>query len=434
MNVYDSQKIADVLIPMGYEQVDTPDDADMLVLNTCHIREKATEKVFSDLGRMRPHKTRREEQGKKTVIAVAGCVAQAEGDVILDRAPYVDLVFGPQVYHQLPQMVAKVTGEDKNRVVNTDFPVESKFDYLPEEHESPGPSAFVAVQEGCDKFCTFCVVPYTRGSEFSRPVQSILDEAKRLVETGSQEIFLLGQNVNGYHGTGPNGKEWTLADVIKSLADIDGLSRIRYTTSHPCDMQDDLINAHGEIDKLMPYLHLPIQSGSNKILKAMNRKHTHEEYREIIAKLRAVRPDISLSSDIIVGFPGETDEDFEDTMSIVRDVVYGSCYSFKYSARPGTPAAIMKNQVLEKDKDSRLARLQSLITDQQSTYNKSFIGQTLPVLFDRKGRDEGQLIGRSPYMQSVHVKGNERLFGQMVNVKIKRATASSLSGEIDIID
>lgn len=431
MNVYDSRKMADVLMPLGYETTDTPDDADMMVLNTCHIREKATEKVFSDLGRLRRHKDRRAKEGKETVIAVAGCVAQAEGDVITQRAPYVDMVFGPQVYHKLPEMVASVTGLDRRHVINTDFPVESKFDYLPEEIQNPGASAFVSVQEGCDKFCTFCVVPYTRGAEYSRPAMAVLDEVRRVVAAGAKEIQLLGQNVNAYHGEGPNGREWSLADMIKAVAEIEGVERIRYTTSHPRDMTDELIACHGEVDALMPFLHLPVQSGSNAILKAMNRQHTHEHYRRIIDKLYEVRPNLALSGDLIVGFPGETEQDHQDTLDLVRYVRYTSCYSFKYSARPGTPAATMKNQVPEKEKVRRLAELQSLLNDLQLKYNQSYIGQTLPVLFERKSKNEGQLMGRSPFMQSVHAKANPRLIGHIIPVRIESAGGNSLSGCVE---
>ncbi len=431
MNVYDSNRMADVLAPLGYKTVDAPDDADMVILNTCHIREKATDKVFSELGRLREHQDRKKENGGKMIMAVAGCVAQAEGAFIAERAPYVDMIFGPQTYHELPEMVAKATGAyGKNRIINTDFPAESKFDFLPEEYQNAGPSAFLSIQEGCDKFCTFCVVPYTRGSEYSRDVNKILSEAKRLVESGSKEITLLGQNVNAFHGEGPEGKVWGLGRLIKTLAEMDGLERIRYTTSHPRDMDDELIETHGSVHKLMPFLHLPVQSGSDKILEAMNRKHTSDDYRRIIDRLRQARPDIAFSSDFIIGFPGETEEDHEATMRLVRDVGFASCYSFTYSARPGTPAANMKNLVHSKIANERLQKLQALILEQQIAFNKNSVGLTLPVLLDRKGKRAGQLQGRSPYNQSVYVTANERLMGEIVEIDIQEGFDQSLTGSI----
>ena len=435
MNVYDSHRIADVLRPLGYELSDTPEDSDMMVLNTCHIREKATEKVFSELGRLKEHKIKKESQGDtKVLMAVAGCVAQAEGNIITQRAPFVDLVFGPQTYHRLPEMVSKLTGfrsgTKNKRHIDTDFPAEGKFDFLPEETQSQGSSAFLSVQEGCDKFCTFCVVPYTRGAEFSRPVQSILDEALSLVDKGAKEINLLGQNVNAYHGADKNGNIADLAHLLHELSQINGLERLRYTTSHPRDMNKNLIDAHGSIKELMPYLHLPIQSGSNKMLEAMNRKHDTQMYLDIIDNLRKIRPDIAFSSDFIVRFPGETEQDHLDTMELVKKVNYAACYSFKYSARPGTPAANMRGLVREDVKTERLIRLQELLGAQQKKFNESQIGKILPVLLDRKGRDEGQLHGRSPYNQAVHVKASPRLLNEIVSVKIKTATQSSLTGEI----
>jgi len=431
MNVYDSVKMSDVLLPLGYETVDSPENADMVILNTCHIREKATEKVFSELGRLNKFKKQRADKGDETLIAVAGCVAQAEGDVIMDRAPYVDMVFGPQTYHELPEMVAKATGAyGANRIVNTEFPMESKFDSLPEEGNSQGVSAFLSVQEGCDKFCTFCVVPYTRGAEFSRPADKVLAEARALVKGGAKELMLLGQNVNAYHGEGPDGKTWGLGRLIREMAEIDGLARLRYTTSHPRDMDDDLIAAHGDVDILMPFLHLPVQSGSDNILKLMNRKHTADDYRAIIDKLRKVRPDIAMSSDFIVGFPGETDADHKETLKLVEDIGYVFCYSFKYSPRPGTPGAKMGGIVLEKVKDVRLQELQALLNTQQKDYNLSTVGKTLPVLFDRKGQKDGQLLGKTPYMQSVHVTAHDRLQGQIADVMIEAAMANSLSGAV----
>jgi tRNA-2-methylthio-N6-dimethylallyladenosine synthase len=430
MNVYDSQKMADILASLGYQPVEEPDDADLMILNTCHIREKATEKVFSDLGRLRDLKEAKEDKGEKALIAVAGCVAQAEGDVILKRAKYVDMIFGPQTYHKLPEMILEATGG--KRVVNTDFPAESKFDNLPEENQSQGPSAFLSIQEGCDKFCTFCVVPYTRGAEYSRPVPQIIGEAKRLADKGVKEVTLLGQNVNAYHGEAADGSIWNLAKLIKEIAKIDDILRIRYMTSHPSDMDDELIDAHGSVEKLMPFLHLPVQSGSDRILELMNRKHTAAFYIEIIDRLRQTRPDIAFSSDFIVGFPGETDQDHEATLDLVRKVHYASCYSFKYSPRPGTPGAAMGGIVAEKVKDARLQELQALLFEQQQAYNDSFVGKTLPVLFDRRGTRKQQLLGKTPYMQSVYVDdAPDRLFGQVVNVKIEKAFQNGMAGTID---
>ncbi len=436
MNVYDSKRMADILFGLGYKTTDTAEDADMVILNTCHIREKATDKVFSDLGRLRPLKEAKEAKGEQMVMAVAGCVAQAEGDFILERAPYVDMVFGPQTYHELPEMVAKATGAYGDaRVINTEFPDESKFDQLPHEHGSQGVTAFLSIQEGCDKFCTFCVVPYTRGAEYSRTVQEIVDEAKRLVDQGALEITLLGQNVNAFHGEGADGKTWGLGGLIREIAKIDGLERIRYSTSHPRDMDDDLIAAHGEVDKLMPFLHLPVQSGSDRILKAMNRKHTADHYRDIIAKLRKARPDIVFSSDFIVAFPGETEDDFEGTMQLVRDVNFASCYSFKYSARPGTPAAnLQAAMVPDAIASERLARLQGLINEQQIAFNQKCVGMTLPVLFDRNGKVDGQLLGRSQFNQSVYAEANERLLNKIVDIKIQNGYDNSLSGDVVMHD
>jgi tRNA-2-methylthio-N6-dimethylallyladenosine synthase len=428
MNVYDSQKMADVLATLGYAQTEEPAGADLMILNTCHIREKATEKVFSDLGRLREHKEEKAEKGEKALIAVAGCVAQAEGDVILQRAKYVDMVFGPQTYHLLPEMIINATGGQ--RVVNTDFPVESKFDHLPGEARKQGPAAMLSVQEGCDKFCTFCVVPYTRGAEYSRPVQQVLDEAARMVEGGSKEITLLGQNVNAYHGAGTNGETWDLARLIAKLAEMPELQRIRYMTSHPKDMNDDLIAAHGEIGKLMPFLHLPLQSGSDRVLELMNRKHKVADYLDIIERTRKARPDIAVSSDFIVGFPGETDDDHKQTVELVKQVGYSSCYSFKYSPRPGTPGAAMGGIVPEAVKDARLHELQALLFQQQHDYNKTFVGKNVPVLLDRKGEKEGQLQGRSPWMQSVYVSAPERLFGEIMDITIDKAFQNGMSGTV----
>ncbi|MCM8734926.1 tRNA (N6-isopentenyl adenosine(37)-C2)-methylthiotransferase MiaB [Azospirillum sp. A1-3] len=430
MNVYDSARMADVLAPLGYQPVDEPDGADMVILNTCHIREKAAEKVFSELGRLRQMKDRKAEaEDGRMILAVAGCVAQAEGEEIVARAPFVDMVFGPQTYHTLPEMVAKAS-RAAGSVLNTDFPAESKFDFLPEEAGAQGVSAFLAVQEGCDKFCTFCVVPYTRGAEFSRPADRILAEAKRLVAGGTREINLLGQNVNAWHGDGPDGTTWGLGRLIRQLAEIDGLERIRYTTSHPRDMADDLIRAHAEVPQLMPYLHLPVQAGSDRILAAMNRKHTADDYRRLVDRLRTAKPDLAMSGDFIVGFPGESDADFAATLKLVTEIGYAQAYSFKYSPRPGTPASVEGAQVPEEVKESRLAALHQLLNAQQVAFNHSFIGRSVPVLFDRVGRRDGQLLGRSPWMQSVHAEANERLLGRIVEVRVDAALANSLAGTV----
>jgi tRNA-2-methylthio-N6-dimethylallyladenosine synthase len=403
----------------------------MVILNTCHIREKASEKVYSELGRIRHLQNEKAADGGRMVVAVAGCVAQAEGAEIMMRAPHVDMVFGPQTYHQLPEMVTRAV-RGAGGVVNTDFPVESKFDLLPEESAKPqGPAAFLSVQEGCDKFCTFCVVPYTRGSEYSRPVGQVLNEARRLVSHGVREITLLGQNVNAFHGEAADGSVWGLGRLIRALAEIDGLERIRYTTSHPRDMDDDLIDAHGTVPQLMPFLHLPVQSGSDRILAAMNRKHTGDDYRRLIDRLRARQPDLALSSDFITGFPGETDQDFADTLRLITDIGFAQAYSFKYSARPGTPAASLESrQVDEKVKEERLQAVQQLLNAQQVAFNQTMIGRTLSVLFDRVGKLDGQLLGRSAYMQSVYVQAPARLMGQMVEVHVTGAYANSLSGHV----
>ena len=430
MNVYDSARMADVLAPLGYAPAEAPDGADMVIINTCHIREKASEKTFHELGRLRQLKEQKAAEGGRMVLAVAGCVAQAEGAEIMSRAPYVDMVFGPQAYHRLPEMVARATREAGSGVLDTDFPVESKFDHLPEEQALQGHSAFLTVQEGCDKFCTFCVVPYTRGAEFSRPAAQILEEARRLVRAGALEITLLGQNVNAYHGAGPDGRDWGLGRLIRALAEIDGLARIRYTTSHPRDMDDDLIAAHGDVPQLMPYLHLPVQSGSDRILEAMNRKHKAEAYLRIVEKLRAARPDLALSSDFIVGFPGERDADFEATMQLVRDVGYAQAFSFKYSARPGTPAALLELQIDEAAKTERLAALQALLAEQQLAFNRAMVGHTLPVLVEKTGKLPGQLIGKSPYLQSVVIEGTPRLIGSIVPAAISAGYQNSLAGTV----
>ena len=434
MNVYDSARMADVLAPLGYAPAETPEGADMVILNTCHIREKATEKVYSELGRLRVLKeARRAADTGDMVIAVAGCVAQAEGEEMLRRAPFVDIVLGPQTYHRLPEMVARAAragAAGRRGVLDTEFPVQPKFDHLPAESAPQGVTAFLSVQEGCDKFCTFCVVPYTRGAEFSRSVDQIVEEARRLVGQGSRELTLLGQNVNAFHGTDAAGREVGLGGLIRRLAALDGLERIRYTTSHPRDMDDDLIRAHGEVDKLMPYLHLPVQSGSDRILAAMNRQHTAEDYLRIVERLRASRPDLALSSDFIVGFPGESEADFEATLALARAVGYAQAYTFKYSARPGTPAAAIDIQIDEDVKDARLAALQALIEAQQAQFNAMTLGRRMDVLLDRPGRRAGQLIGRSPYNQSVHVEAAAALRGTVVGVDIVEAGPHSLTGAI----
>ena len=420
MNVYDSERMADVLRPLGYGIVDEPEGADLVVLNTCHIREKATEKVYSELGYIKQMKGRKAEAGGKMTIAVAGCVAQAEGQEIMRRQPAVDLVVGPQAYHQLPELIARAHRATGERL-SADFAADEKFDALPAERQVNGVSAFLTVQEGCDKFCTFCVVPYTRGGEWSRPPEQIEDEAKRLADQGVREVTLLGQNVNAYDGGG-----YTLAKLVRRLAKIPGLDRIRYTTSHPRDMGDDLIEAHGELAELMPYLHLPVQAGSDKILKAMNRDHTAESYIRLIEKIRAARPDIAMSGDFIVGFPGERDGDFEKTLDLVREVGFASAFSFKYSRRPGTPASAMPGQVDEAVKAERLDRLNQLLDEQQKAFNAVQVGKVMPVLFEKKGRNPGQIIGRSPYLQSVHAVGSEDLLGQIVSVRIESAAKMSL--------
>ena len=424
MNAYDSARMADLLAPLGYGPADDAEGADMVILNTCHIRERAAEKVYSELGRLRQMKN--EKAGM--LIAVAGCVAQAEGEEILRRAPQVDLVVGPQTYHRLPEMIARIA-RDGGHAVEADFPALEKFDSLIET-AATGSSAFLTVQEGCDKFCTFCVVPYTRGPEHSRPPEAVLAEACALAQKGAREIVLLGQNVNAYSGVAADGAHWSLARLCAALAGIEDIARIRYATSHPRDMADDLIAAHGENEKLMPYLHLPVQSGSDSVLAAMNRQHGADDYLRLIERIRAVRPDIALTSDFIVGFPGESDSDFEATMALVREVKFAGAYSFKYSKRPGTPAAAAKKQVSEKVKDERLQALQALLLAQQDGFNDAQIGRTLPVLFEKPGRDRSQMVGRTPYLQPVHVEGDASLTGQVAQVRIAARTANSLKGRL----
>ena len=432
MNVYDSDRMSDALAPKGFEASTTPDGADLIILNTCHIREKAAEKVYSELGRLRALKEERLKAGRPLTIGVAGCVAQAEGEEMLSRAPVVDFVVGPQAYHRLPQLVERA--RDGERPVETDFPTEDKFEHLPQATKQVtlkrGPAAFLTVQEGCDKFCTFCVVPYTRGAETSRPMARLLDEGRALVDAGVREITLLGQNVNAWHGEDAGGTASNLGKLLFALAEIDGVDRLRYTTSHPRDMHDELFAAHRDLDKVMPYLHLPVQAGSDRILKAMNRQHTADEYRALVDKLRDARPDIALSGDFIVGFPGETDEDFEATLQLVRDVGYAQAYSFKYSQRPGTPAATHDVQVEEDVKAERLARLQALLNDQARAFNATMVGRTMDVLLDRKGKRAGQLAGRSPYLQAVHLDAPDALQGHIVPVRIDAAHANSLSGSL----
>ncbi len=426
MNVYDSERMRDVLTPLGYVLADRPDDADLVILNTCHIREKATEKVYSEIGRLRAHKQRRAGEGKTMTIAIAGCVAQAEGEEIIRRAPAVDLVVGPQAYHKLPELIARAARKTGERLA-ADFTAQEKFDALP-ARAPDGVTAFLSIQEGCDKFCTFCVVPYTRGAEFSRPVADVLDEALVLVDRGVREITLLGQNVNAYHGEGGAG----FADLLQRLARIRGLTRLRYTTSHPAEMTDELIALHGSEPKLMPCLHLPVQSGSDRVLKAMNRKHDGAYYRDIAKRLRAARPNLALSTDFIVGFPDETEEDFEATLQLARDIVFAAAYSFKYSPRPGTPAAAMRGQVSEAVKSERLTRLQVLLGAQQGAFNRAQIGLTLPVLVTGQGRKTGQKRGRSPYSQAVHFDAGGAQLGETVDVRIMAASQNSLAGALEV--
>ncbi len=424
MNVYDSERMADVLRPLGYGPTGTPEGADLVVLNTCHIREKATEKVYSELGRIKRAKARRAESGGAMTVVVAGCVAQAQGAEIMARQGAVDLVVGPQSYHRLPELIARIHRASGERLA-ADFEPAAKFDSLPREREASGVTAFLTVQEGCDRFCTFCVVPYTRGAEFSRPSASIEAEARSLVARGVREITLLGQNVNAYRNDAGGG----LAALIRALARIPGLDRIRYTTSHPRDMDGALIAAHGQVDALMPYLHLPVQSGADPILRAMNRDHTAQSYLQTVEAVRVARPGIAISGDFIVGFPGEREADFEATLALVREVGYASAFSFKYSRRPGTPAAAMAGQVDEAVKDERLGRLQALLETQQRAFNQGLVGRAVPVLFEKVGRHDGQIVGRSPYLQAVHCQGPATLIGRIVPVAIASAGRGSLAGQ-----
>ena len=428
MNVYDSERMTDALSKDGYQATDVLEEADLVLLNTCHIREKAAEKVYSELGRLREMKKARAKDGREMTIGVTGCVAQAEGKEILRRAPAVDLVIGPQTYHRLPEALRRAKGGE--RVVETDYAIEDKFEHLPAPEKARtrarGVTAFLTVQEGCDKFCTFCVVPYTRGSEVSRPVAQILAEAERLVEAGVREITLLGQNVNAWHGLGPDGTEWGLGDLLHRLAELEGLARLRYTTSHPRDMDDRLIEAHRDLPKLMPYLHLPVQAGSDRILKAMNRRHTAAEYIALIERIRAVQPELAISGDFIVGFPGESDEDFEATMRLVEAVGYAQAFSFKYSIRPGTPGAEMDGHVAEEVKAERLERLQALLFRQQHEFARGCIGKEIDLLLEKPGRLPGQLVGRSPWLQPVNIDAKGSKIGDIIRVRITDAGANSL--------
>ncbi len=439
MNVYDTERMMDVMAHEGYVATETSDDADLVILNTCHIREKAAEKVYSDIGRLRVQKDKRaKKDGKQSILAVGGCVAQAEGDEIHKRAPVVDMVFGPQTYHRLPQMTEEADKRKKRgerpRIVDTDLAVSEKFESLSKKDINQKKTAFLTVQEGCDKFCTYCVVPYTRGGEFSRSYEDVIEDAKKLNKAGVLEVTLLGQNVNAYHGMSTTGKEWSLAEMIRHLADTTNFKRIRYTTSHPHDMTNELIAVHGEVAQCMPYLHLPVQAGSDKIIKAMNRHHSISSYLKIIDDIRAVRPDIALSGDFIVGFPGETDADFQKTMDVVRRVNYAQAYSFMYSERPGTPAANWEHQVEDHVKSERLAELQEELGRQQRAFNDLSVGKTMGVLLERTGKKDNHLVGRSPYMQAVHVEVGEgrqaeQYFGALVDMKIISAGPRSLKGE-----
>ena len=433
MNVYDSARMAELVAPLDYAPVETPDGADLVILNTCHIREKAAEKVFSELGGILRFKRAKERQGERMLVAVAGCVAQAEGEEIMRRAPFVDMVFGPQTYHRLPEMIARATREGGS-VLDTSFPAQPKFDHLPATRSEPGVSAFLSIQEGCDKFCTFCVVPYTRGAEFSRPAAQVIAEAERLVAAGAREITLLGQNVNAYHGAAPpsgsnGGSEWGLGELLRAVARVPALERLRYTTSHPRDVDDALIAAHRDVEQVMPFLHLPVQSGSDRVLAAMNRRHTADDYRRTVQKLRQARADLALSSDFIVGYPGESELDFRATLDFIAEIGFAQSFSFKYSPRPGTPAAGEK-QLPEEVKAERLAELQALLQKQQRAFNAASVGRVMAVLFEKPGRHDGQLVGRSPYLQPVHAEAAPETIGKIMPVRIISSHANSLSGVI----
>ena len=427
MNVYDSERMYELMEPHGYTVTNEYNDADLVILNTCHIREKAAEKIYSELGRIAPYKINSDSQGRKLNIVVAGCVAQAEGKEIIKRQPMVDIVVGPQTYHRLPELLNSLSKTGR-RIVDTAFPIENKFDELQKIRNNKNPVAFLSIQEGCDKFCSFCVVPYTRGSEYSRPVKDIILEAKNLITQGAKEICLLGQNVNAYHGE-HNNKTLSLDELIYEIANLEDVKRIRYMTSHPADMTEGLIEAHGNVEVLMPYLHLPVQSGDDKVLKSMNRKYTSSEYLRIIEKLRNARPDMVFSSDIIIGFPGETDQAFKNTLDLVGKVNYSQAYSFKYSRRPGTPGSIMKGQIAESIKSERLMILQEILYAQQLDFNKAFIGKSMEVLIERRKKNN-QLVGRSPYMQAVHLLEDNYDIGDILNIKVFDADKNSLKGEV----
>ena len=428
MNVYDSERMYELMAPHGYKQSDDYSEADVIILNTCHIREKAAEKIYSELGRIAPIKKMLAKKGKNTNIVVAGCVAQAEGSEIINRQPIVDIVVGPQTYHKLPEFLSRIQ-KKSSRIVDTNFPIENKFDSLHHNREVANVTSFLSIQEGCDKFCSFCVVPYTRGLEYSRPASDIINEAKILLKKGAKEICLLGQNVNAYSSV-QNKKSWNLARLIREIANLEGVKRLRYMTSHPIDMSDDLIRAHGEVSFLMPYLHLPIQSGDDDILKRMNRGYNVKLYLDIINKLRIVRDDIAFSSDFIIGFPGETDQAFNNTLKLIKEVNYAQAYSFKYSRRPGTPGSIMKQQISEEIKDERLSILQQLLNKQQIDFNCSFKGKELEVLLEKPGKKDGQLVGKSPYLQSIYVNSKTNKIGDLLKLKIMSTTKNSLEGKL----
>ena len=429
MNVYDSERMTELIDPLGYSETSDITDADLVILNTCHIREKAVEKVYSDLGRIRQVKDERRAAGKETLVAVTGCVAQAEGAEIARRAPVVDFVVGPQSYQALPELLARAKATGRS-VVETIFPDQDKFSQLPITRSAKLTTAFLTVQEGCDKFCTFCVVPYTRGMEYSRSVADLTREAEKLAAQGVRELTLLGQNVNAYHGDGPDGTPWSLAKLLRHLARVEGIERLRYTTSHPRDMTADLIAAHGDLEKLMPFLHLPVQSGADRILAAMNRKHTADDYRRVIRQILAARPDIAISTDFIVGFPGENEDEFTQTLDLVDEIGFAQAFTFKYSPRPGTPAAKLGDQVPEDVKSERLNRLLGRMERQQSAFTAGLVGRTLPVLFEKAARGAGQLVGRSPYMYPVTVEAHTGLLGEIAPVLIRTSGPNSLSGEL----
>jgi tRNA-2-methylthio-N6-dimethylallyladenosine synthase len=427
MNVYDSERMYELMKPHGYKISQNYEESDLIILNTCHIREKAAEKIYSELGRIAPFKKASNIKGKQLNIVVAGCVAQAEGKEIIRRQPIVDIVVGPQTYHRLPEILNRLSNKQR-KIVDTEFPIENKFDELKKNRINKNAVAFLSIQEGCDKFCSFCVVPYTRGAEYSRPVLDIISEAKNLIQQGAKEICLLGQNVNAYHGL-YNNRTMSLSELIMEIANLSGVKRIRYMTSHPADMSEDLIAAHGKVDILLPYLHLPVQSGDNNVLEFMNRKYTAESYIKIINRLRNVREDMAFSSDFIVGFPGETKDAFNNTLNLVKEVNYCQAYSFKYSRRPGTPGSVLKGQVAENIKDERLSKLQSILNEQQLNFNSRFIGKSFDVLLERIGKKDNQLVGKSPYMQAVHVKTKNYKIGDIVKIHILRADKNSLEGK-----